>query len=90
MSAREKGGHMADFHQEGLITTLHALYETFDREEYLVRLEKKLEDYSRQLDINLLLPSLFSEIKNPQVLDHIVVMPAVKINDQASGDVEIV
>ena len=63
---------MADFHQEGLITTLHALYETFDREEYLVRLEKKLEDYSRQLDINLLLPSLFSEIKNPQVLDHIV------------------
>ena len=31
---------MADFHQEGLITTLHALYEAFDSEEYLVNLEK--------------------------------------------------
>ena len=33
---------MADFHQEGLITNLHPLYESFDRDEYLVNLEKKL------------------------------------------------
>jgi glucosyl-3-phosphoglycerate synthase len=63
---------MADFHQEGLVTTLHSLYEAFDREEYLVNLEKKLEEYSRHLRISLLLPSLFSEIQNPQVLDPII------------------
>jgi glucosyl-3-phosphoglycerate synthase len=63
---------MADFHQEGLVTTLHSLYEAFDREEYLVKLEKKLEEYSHHLGISLLLPSLFSELKNPQVLDPII------------------
>jgi glucosyl-3-phosphoglycerate synthase len=63
---------MVDFHQEGLITTLHSLYEAFDREEYLAGLEKKLEEYSRHLCISLLLPSLFSEIKNPQVLNRIM------------------
>jgi len=63
---------MADFHQEGLITTLHPLYEAFDRDEYLVNLEKKLVEYSRHLCISLLLPSLFSEIKNPQVLNPIM------------------
>jgi len=63
---------MADFHQEGIITNLHSLYEAFDREEYLARLEEKLEEYSRHLGISLLLPSLFSEIRNPQVLDPIM------------------
>jgi len=63
---------MADFHQEGLFTTLHPLYQSFDHEEYLVNLEKKLEEYSRHLCISLLLPSLFSEIQNPQVLDRIM------------------
>jgi glucosyl-3-phosphoglycerate synthase len=63
---------MADFHQEGIITTLHALYEAFDREEYLEDLEQKLEEYSRHLRISLLLPSLYSEILNPEVLDRIL------------------
>jgi glucosyl-3-phosphoglycerate synthase len=63
---------MADFHQEGLITNLHPLYESFDRDEYLVNLEKKLEEYSQHIGISLLLPSLFSEIHNPQVLDPIM------------------
>ena len=63
---------MADFHQEGTVTTLHALYEVFDREEYLVNLERKLEEYSRHSRISLLLPSLYSEIKNPSVLDRIL------------------
>lgn len=62
---------MADFHQEGIITTLHALYEVFDREEYLANLERKLEEYSRHLRISLLLPCLYSELQNPQVLDRI-------------------
>lgn len=63
---------MADFHQEGTVTTLHALYEAFDREEYLVNLENKLEEYSRHLKISLLLPSLYLEIENPSVLDRII------------------
>lgn len=63
---------MSDFHQEGIITTLHALYEVFDREEYLMGLEQKLEEYSRHTRISLLLPCLYSEMLNPQVLDLIV------------------
>jgi glucosyl-3-phosphoglycerate synthase len=63
---------MADFHQEGIITTLHALYGAFDREAYLKNLEKKLGEYAHHLRIGLLLPSLYSEIQNPQVLDHIL------------------
>lgn len=63
---------MADFHQEGVITTLHGLYEAFDREEYLVHLERKLEEYSNHVRISLLLPSLYSEIRSPQVLDPIL------------------
>jgi len=34
---------MADFHQEGVVTTLHALYELFDPGKYLTDLEGKLE-----------------------------------------------
>jgi glucosyl-3-phosphoglycerate synthase len=63
---------MADFHQEGIITTLHALYEAFDREEYMVHLEKKLEEYAQHVRMSLLLPSLYSEIEKPQVLDRIL------------------
>ncbi|MFH1091678.1 MAG: glycosyl transferase [Pseudomonadota bacterium] len=63
---------MADFHQEGGITALHALYEAFDHGPYLEILEKKLEEYSRHLKICLLLPSLYSEIKNEAVLGRIM------------------
>ncbi|NOQ87042.1 MAG: glycosyl transferase [Deltaproteobacteria bacterium] len=63
---------MADFHQEGIITTLHALYEVFDREEYLTSLERKLEEYSRHLRISLLLPCFYTELQNPEVLNHIM------------------
>ncbi len=63
---------MADFHQEGIITTLHPLYEAFDTEEYLVNLEKKLEEYSRHINISLLLPSLYSEIQEGDVLNNIL------------------
>jgi glucosyl-3-phosphoglycerate synthase len=63
---------MTDFHQEGIITTVHALYDSFDRNEYLVNLERKLEKHSRKRRIILLLPSLFSEIENPAVIDRIL------------------
>ena len=63
---------MSDFHQEGIITTLHALYEAFDPEAYLVDLERKLEEYARHVKISLLLPSLYSEIQTPKVLGRIL------------------
>jgi glucosyl-3-phosphoglycerate synthase len=63
---------MADFHQEGFITTLHSLYEAFDRDEYLEELERKLVKYSTHVKISLLLPCLYSELKNPLVLDPII------------------
>ena len=63
---------MVDFHQEGIVTTLHALHEVLDREVYLQELERKLEEYSTHVRITLLLPSLYSEIQNLQVLDPIV------------------
>jgi len=63
---------MADFHQEGVVTTLHALYEAFDREAYLEKLESKLVEYSTHSKVCLLLPCLYSELKNPDVLDPIV------------------
>jgi hypothetical protein len=63
---------MADFHQEGIITTVHALYRAFDRKQYLKELEKKIEEYASHLKISLLLPSLYSEIQNPEVLDNII------------------
>ena len=63
---------MADFHQGGIITTLHPLYEAMDRGEYLAHLESKLEEYSRHMRISLLLPSLYTEIQNPAVLDRII------------------
>ncbi len=63
---------MTDFHQEGNVTTLHDLYRAFDREEYLLNLERKIEEYAEHLRICLLLPSLYTEIQNPQVLDRIL------------------
>jgi glucosyl-3-phosphoglycerate synthase len=63
---------MADFHQEPQITTLHALYEAFDKETYLSNLERKLEHHARHEHISLLLPSLYSEMGNAGVLDRII------------------
>ena len=63
---------MADFHQEGVVTTLHSLYEAFDRDAYLEELEQKLADYATHQNITLLLPCLYSELKNPEVLDPII------------------
>ena len=63
---------MADFHQEGVITTLHSLYESFEREIYLENLERKLEEYSTHSHICLLLPCLYAELQNPEVLDRII------------------
>ncbi len=51
---------MSDFHQTGVITTLHRLGGTD-----LERLEGDLLQYSRERPIALVLPSLFSETRGP-------------------------
>lgn len=62
---------MADFHQQGSLTTLHALYYIFDRDEYLAELEKKMEEYAEAHKVSLLLPCLYTELQNREVLDNI-------------------
>jgi len=63
---------MTDFHQEGVITTLHGLYTALDRQAYLEALESRLKEHSRHLKIGLLLPCLISELENRSVLDRIL------------------
>ena len=63
---------MGDFHQGGGITTLHALHEAFDRAAYLADLERRLVEWSRHAPIALMLPSLYSELEAPEVLDPIL------------------
>jgi glucosyl-3-phosphoglycerate synthase len=63
---------VSEFHQEGSITTIHGFYDLFDPEEHLIRLEKKIEKFSKHMCIGLLLPSLYEEIHVPAVLDNII------------------
>ena len=49
---------MADFHQNGVISTLHNL-----SNRSLNEIEKELRQYSRQAPIELILPSLYSELE---------------------------
>jgi glucosyl-3-phosphoglycerate synthase len=51
---------MSDFHQTGVITTLHRLAEPD-----LARLERELVRYSEERPVALVLPSLYSEIHGP-------------------------
>lgn len=71
---------MADFHQNGIITTLHQL-----RTRSLENIEQELGRFSRQRPMCLVLPSLYSELDGPALgnivdelaqvpyLDHIVI-----------------
>lgn len=60
---------MGDFQQTGIITTLHRLGEL-----NLEKLEKKLEKYSKERPIALVLPSLFSELQGealPKIVNEV-------------------
>ncbi|AJY47298.1 glycosyl transferase [Martelella endophytica] len=57
---------MADFHQNGVVATLHNL-----RERSLHRVERELTSFSATRPITLILPSLFSELE-AEALDNIV------------------
>ena len=64
---------MADFYQNGIITTLHNLANRPLRD-----LEAELMDFSRQRPMGLLLPCLYSELEGealPKIVDHLVRVP---------------
>ncbi|MEM9303486.1 MAG: glycosyl transferase, partial [Pseudomonadota bacterium] len=64
---------MADFHQNGIVTTLHNLTDRPVEE-----LEKELVKAALSRPIGLVLPSLFSELEGPalaNILDHIEQIP---------------
>jgi glucosyl-3-phosphoglycerate synthase len=63
---------MADFHQSGVISTLHRLG-TPD----LPRLESELVSYSSQRPVGLVLPTLFSEIHGPALKGIVEVLAQV-------------
>ena len=64
---------MADFYQNGIVTTLHNLSERPVEE-----LEKELVEFSKRRPMALILPSLFSELEGtalPNIIDHIRKVP---------------
>lgn len=64
---------MADFYQNGIITTLHNL-----ANRPLQDLETELVGFSRQRPMGLLLPCLYSELEGealPKIVDHLVRVP---------------
>jgi len=67
---------MADFHQTGVITTLHR-FGAAD----LDRLERELVAFSRNRPIALVLPSLFEEIRGPalkRIVDELQAVPYLR------------
>ncbi|MCP5043973.1 MAG: glycosyl transferase [bacterium] len=79
---------MADFHQTGVISTLHRLGGPD-----LMRLERELVSYSSQRPVALVLPTLFSEIRGPALKEIVEVLARVPYLGQVvvslSGDAEI-
>lgn len=64
---------MADFYQNGIITTLHNLSRRPTRE-----LEAELIAFSRRRPLGLLLPALYSEFEGdalPKILEHLAAVP---------------
>jgi glucosyl-3-phosphoglycerate synthase len=64
---------MADFHQNGIITTLHNL-----THRHLADLEQDLVHFSQQRPMGLLLPSLFSELQGealPAIVQQLKTVP---------------
>jgi glucosyl-3-phosphoglycerate synthase len=64
---------MTDFHQNGIITTLHNL-----TNRHLADLESDLVSFSKQRPMGLLLPSLFSELEGdalPNIVEHLKAVP---------------
>ncbi|MFB0912029.1 MAG: glycosyl transferase, partial [Glaciecola sp.] len=64
---------MADFYQNGIITTLHNL-----EDRSIEDLEAELSEFSKKRPLGLILPSLFSELQGtalPATIEHIKKVP---------------
>ncbi|MDM7860961.1 glycosyl transferase [Alteromonas sp. ASW11-36] len=64
---------MADFYQNGIVTTLHNL-----SERPIESLEAELVEFSKKRPMALILPSLFSELEGealPNIIEHIAEVP---------------
>ncbi len=64
---------MADFYQNGIVTTLHNL-----SERPIESLEAELMEFSKKRPMALILPSLFSELEGealPNIIEHIAEVP---------------
>lgn len=64
---------MSDFHQNGVISTLHNL-----SNRTLNEIENELREYSKQLPIELILPSLYSELSGPALKKIVSCLSEVK------------
>ncbi|MEB3307110.1 MAG: glycosyl transferase [Cyanobacteriota bacterium] len=63
---------MSDFHQGTSITTLHSLHTVMNDDDYQQALSARLEEHSQHCHISLLLPCLYTELENKQVMDRIL------------------
>jgi len=64
---------MADFYQNGIVTTLHNLGQRTNE-----HLEAELSTFSKTRPMGLILPSLFSELEGdalPAIVDHLAEVP---------------
>jgi glucosyl-3-phosphoglycerate synthase len=64
---------MADFYQNGIVTTMHNL-----RQRSNENLEEELKSFSKTRPMGLILPSLFSELEGdafPDIVDHLSEVP---------------
>ena len=64
---------MADFYQNGVVTTMHNLAQRSNED-----LEAELETFSKTRPMGLILPSLFSELEGdalPAIVDHLCEVP---------------
>ena len=79
---------MADFHQTGVITTLHRLGAP-----NLIRLERELVRYGRERPVALVLPSLYSELHGPalkQIVEELSQVPYLRqCVVSLSGDADV-
>ncbi|MEK9976926.1 MAG: glycosyl transferase [Gammaproteobacteria bacterium] len=64
---------MSDFHQNGVISTLHNL-----SNRTLSEIENELKEHSKQLPIELILPSLYSELSGPALIKIVSCLSEVK------------
>ena len=64
---------MSDFHQNGVISTLHNL-----SSRSLDEIERELRDYSKSAPIELILPSLYSELDGPALKNIVECLSKIK------------